>query len=103
HVDSIAEVCRERDVTIGIIATPAQGAQAVCDLLVSAGVRCILNFAPVALQVPAEVEVRKVDLSVELQVLAFHVARRHVTEHPPGVNGHGLVNGHGVNGTAVPR
>lgn len=106
HVDTIAEVCRERGVTIGIIATPGQAAQAACDLLVSAGVRCILNFAPVVLQVPAEVEVRKVDLSVELQVLAFHVARRHVAEHPPAVLEHaanGSANGHGINGTAVPR
>ncbi|HEY4022289.1 MAG TPA: redox-sensing transcriptional repressor Rex, partial [Pseudonocardiaceae bacterium] len=51
-------------------------AQVVCDRLVSAGVRCILNFAPVVLQVPDDVEVRKVDLAVEMQILSFHVARR---------------------------
>ncbi len=61
-----------------MIATPAPAAQGVCDLLVRAGVRSILNFAPVVLQVPDEVEVRKVDLAVELQILAFHVARRHL-------------------------
>jgi redox-sensing transcriptional repressor len=75
-VRSIPTVCRERDVTIGMIATPGPAAQGVCDLLVQAGVRSILNFAPVVLQVPEEVEVRKVDLAVELQILAFHVARR---------------------------
>ena len=95
HVDAIPAVCAERGVTIGMIATPGPAAQAVCDTLVACGVRCILNFAPAVLQVPREVEVRKVDLAVELQVLAFHVARRHVAEHLPvtGVNGHG-VNGH---------
>ncbi|GAB3545986.1 redox-sensing transcriptional repressor [Actinopolyspora lacussalsi] len=76
HVDDIPRVCAERDVTIGAIATPAKGAQDVCDRLVKAGVRCILNFAPVVLQVPEEVEVRKVDLAVEMQILSFHVARR---------------------------
>ena len=77
HVRDIEVVCRERGVTIGMIATPAPGAQDACDLLVRGGVESILNFAPVVLQVPDAVEVRKVDLAVELQVLAFHVARRH--------------------------
>jgi redox-sensing transcriptional repressor len=95
HVRSIPEICRERGVTIGMIATPAKAAQGVCDLLVQAGVRCILNFAPVVLQVPEEVEVRKVDLAVELQILAFHVARKNLAvEAAQAVNGH-VVNGAG--------
>jgi len=61
---------------IGVIATPAEAAQDVADRLVAAGVRSILNFAPVVLSVPADVEVRKVDLAVELQILAFHEQRR---------------------------
>ncbi|WP_424190102.1 redox-sensing transcriptional repressor Rex [Actinokineospora sp. G85] len=76
HIDDIPAVCAEREVSIGVIATPPPAAQAVCDRLVEAGVQCILNFAPVVLQVPDHVEVRKVDLAVELQVLSFHVARR---------------------------
>nr|WP_237710842.1 redox-sensing transcriptional repressor Rex [Saccharopolyspora spinosa] len=76
HLDDIVQVCSEREVTIGVIATPAQGAQEVCDGLVAGGVTCILNFAPVVLQVPEDVEVRKVDLAVEMQILSFHVARR---------------------------
>jgi redox-sensing transcriptional repressor len=103
HVRSIPRVCAERGVTIGMIATPGPAAQGVCDLLVECGVRCILNFAPVVLQVPGEVEVRKVDLAVELQILAFHVARKHVAgaePAAPAVNGHPL-NGHANNGTGV--
>lgn len=61
---------------IGVIATPAESAQDVCDRLVAAGVCSILNFAPVVLTVPEGVEVRKVDLAVELQILAFHEQRR---------------------------
>jgi redox-sensing transcriptional repressor len=76
HVDSIPAVCAEREVTIGVICTPVAAAQGVCDLLVAGGVRCILNFAPVVLQVPDHVEVRRVDLAVELQILSFHQVRR---------------------------
>ncbi|MEB3370305.1 redox-sensing transcriptional repressor Rex [Saccharopolyspora mangrovi] len=76
HIDDIVEVCSQREVTIGVIATPTQGAQEVCDRLVAGGVTCILNFAPIVLQVPEHVEVRKVDLAVEMQILSFHVARR---------------------------
>ena len=66
----------EHGVTIGVIATPADAAQDVCDRLVAAGVTGILNFAPVVLHVPDGVDVRKVDLSVELQILSFHEQRK---------------------------
>jgi redox-sensing transcriptional repressor len=74
--DTIEEVVAERGVSIGVIATPAAAAQGVCNRLVAAGVTSILNFAPVVLNVPAGVDVRKVDLSIELQILAFHAQRR---------------------------
>ncbi|MFN8172788.1 MAG: redox-sensing transcriptional repressor Rex [Candidatus Nanopelagicales bacterium] len=75
---------------IGVIATPAESAQDVCDRLVAAGVRSILNFAPTVLAVPADVEVREVDLAVELQILAFHEQRRldeaaPTTPYPPSL------------------
>ena len=76
HLEDIPRVCSERGISIGVITTPAHAAQTVCDRLVEGGVHSILNFAPVVLQVPDHVEVRKVDLAVELQVLAFHAARR---------------------------
>jgi redox-sensing transcriptional repressor len=62
--------------SIGVITTPAHSAQLVCDRLVTAGVHAILNFAPCVLAVPDEVDVRKVDLSTELQILAFHEQRK---------------------------
>ncbi|WP_308286247.1 redox-sensing transcriptional repressor Rex [Actinomycetospora endophytica] len=76
-VAEIPRICAERGVTIGVVATPAAAAQQVCDALVGAGVQSILNFAPAVLSVPGGVEVRKVDLAVEMQILAFHVSRRH--------------------------
>jgi len=72
----IEDVVDRFDVSIGVIATPAAAAQNVCDRLVAAGVTSILNFAPVVLNVPSGVDVRKVDLSIELQILAFHAQRR---------------------------
>jgi len=74
--DDLDAVVRETGVSIGVIATPGGSAQQVCDRLVAAGVTSILNFAPVVLQVPDGVDVRKVDLSVELQILSFHQNRR---------------------------
>ena len=48
----------------------------MCDRLVEAGVRSVLNFAPVLLNVPDGVDVRKVDFALELQILAFHEQRK---------------------------
>lgn len=75
HVDDLETVVREGRIAIGVIATPPQAAQEVCDRLVGAGVRSILNFAPAVLQASPDVQIRKVDLSMELQILAFHVQR----------------------------
>ncbi len=76
-LDSLDQVVREGSVSIGVIATPAGAAQDVCDRLVAAGVSSILNFAPAVLSVPDHVDVRKVDLSIELQILAYHEQRKH--------------------------
>jgi len=70
-MDELEDVVAATQASIGVITTPAEVAQPVCDRLAAAGVRSILNFAPVTLAAPPGVDVRKVDLSVELQVLAF--------------------------------
>ncbi|KQY60405.1 REX family transcriptional regulator [Aeromicrobium sp. Root495] len=69
-------IVRERGIAIAVIATPGAAAQKVADQLVAAGITSILNFAPAVVQVPDEVELRKVDLSIELQILAYHEQRR---------------------------
>jgi redox-sensing transcriptional repressor len=73
--DVEAVVDAER-ISIGVIATPAHAAQRVADRLVAAGVTSILNFAPCVLVVPDGVDVRKVDLAIELQILSFHEHRK---------------------------
>ena len=76
HLDELETVVKEHEASIGVIATPAASAQDVCDRLVSCGVTSVLNFAPIVLAVPETVDVRKVDLSIELQILAFHEQRK---------------------------
>ncbi|MEU2788421.1 redox-sensing transcriptional repressor Rex [Streptomyces sp. NPDC007100] len=76
HTDELEKIITDNGVSIGVIATPAGAAQQVCDRLVAAGVTSILNFAPTVLTVPDGVDVRKVDLSIELQILAFHEQRK---------------------------
>ncbi|GAB3130770.1 redox-sensing transcriptional repressor Rex [Microbispora hainanensis] len=76
HADELESVIKKRGVSIVVLATPATAAQQVCDRVIAAGVTSILNFAPVVLAVPDGVDVRKVDLSIELQILAFHEQRK---------------------------
>jgi redox-sensing transcriptional repressor len=76
HAADMPSIVKESDVAIGIISTPASAAQAVADRMVAAGIRSILNFAPAVITVPAEVSLRKVDLSIELQILGFYEQRK---------------------------
>lgn len=71
-----AAACRAARITIGVIATPERAAQRAADLLVDAGVCSILHFAPGRLSLPDHVELRRVDMALELQMLAFHESRR---------------------------
>src|SRR4051794_3536033 len=84
-VEELEDVVAATRASIGIVTTPAEVAQSVCDRLAAAGVRSILNFAPVTLTAPPGVDVRQVDLSVELQVLAFLGQQR--TDLPLSVQG----------------
>ena len=75
-VEEMPDLVKRHEVAIGMICTPAAGAQEVADRMVDAGIRSILNFAPAHINVPAHVSVRKVDLSLELQILAFYEQRK---------------------------
>jgi redox-sensing transcriptional repressor len=75
-LDELDEIVAEQQIAIAVLAVPASAAQAVCDRAVTAGVTSILNFAPVVLSVPSHVDLRKVDLAAELQILSFHENRK---------------------------
>jgi redox-sensing transcriptional repressor len=75
-VAELESVVAENGITIAVLTVPAPVAQEVCDRLVRVGVTSILNFAPVVVSVPPYVDVRKVDLAAELQILSFHESRK---------------------------
>lgn len=79
HVDDLETVIQRTRTNMVVMAVPAGVAQELCDRIVATGVSSILNFAPVLLQVPDNVQVRKVDMATELQILAYHAQR---AQHP---------------------
>ncbi|MCF8010015.1 MAG: redox-sensing transcriptional repressor Rex [Clostridiales bacterium] len=72
-IERFEEKVKEYDARIGIIAVPPKAAQEIADLMVDTGLEAILNFAPVALNIPDHIEIRNVDLSVKLEVLTFNL------------------------------
>lgn len=74
-VQELAAVLHRTRANMAVLAVPAGVAQKLCDELVQAGITSILSFAPVVLQVPDHVQLRKVDMATELQILAYHAQR----------------------------
>ena len=73
--DNLAEVVSKKNISIAIITTPADQAQVVADRLIGAGVYCIMNFAPIKLNVPENVKVENVDLSHALETLTYFAGK----------------------------
>jgi redox-sensing transcriptional repressor len=69
----LEDIITEMSIQIGIIATPPSAAQSISDRLTASGVKSILNLAPTVLKIEDDVSVRRVDLSTELGILAFHL------------------------------
>lgn len=76
HLDRLGEIVPQLQIRLAIIAVPAPAAQKVADVLVSAGVDGILNFAPVTITVPKQVQLEAVDLAIELEQLSFAVINK---------------------------
>ena len=74
-VDELSELVADRPGCIGIVATPAVVAQQAVDNFVAVGIGSILNFAPSVVKAPEGVNVRQVDLALELQILSFYAQR----------------------------
>jgi redox-sensing transcriptional repressor len=75
-IGELESIISANGITIAVLTVPGSVAQDVCDRLVAAGVTRILNFAPIVLSVPDHVDLRKVDLAAELQILSFHETRK---------------------------
>jgi redox-sensing transcriptional repressor len=92
-VSDLKNIVRDEKISIGVITTSSSASQAAVDALVEAGIRSILNFAPVVLSTPSSVSVRNVDLGVELQILSYFEQMRLETgsksENAPQLNSAG--------------
>jgi redox-sensing transcriptional repressor len=75
-IRQLRQVARRRRIRLVVVAVPAPAAQHVVDRVVAAGIKGILNFSPGALRVPSGVKLKHVDLTVSLESLSFHLARR---------------------------
>ncbi len=75
-VSQMADYIDQHDVSIGIITVPSEYAQDIADILVETkNIKGILNFAPIVLTIPEEIEVRDVDLTVNLEVLSYNIEK----------------------------
>jgi redox-sensing transcriptional repressor len=77
HINELEEAVQDTPagIDIGVIATQAPAAQGVADKMVASGIKAIINFAPITIEVPEDVVVRQVDLSVELQILSYYLQK----------------------------
>jgi redox-sensing transcriptional repressor len=81
-IKELRRVSKKEHLDIAVIAVPAQHAQPVVDLAVSAGIKAVLNFSPGALKVPPGVKLKSVDLTVSLESLSFYLAQGELDAHP---------------------
>ncbi|HDQ45669.1 MAG TPA: redox-sensing transcriptional repressor Rex [bacterium] len=72
-LDAMKDFVSRNRIQIGIIAVPDSAAQPVCDTMVAAGIRGILNFAPIRLKAPDEVVINNVYLQMELENVIYFV------------------------------
>ena len=74
-IADLKKIARRDGLSIAAVAVPEASAQRVLDLVVASGIKAVLNFSPGALQVPADVKLKSVDLTVSLESLSFYLAR----------------------------
>jgi redox-sensing transcriptional repressor len=74
-INDLKKISRRDGIRIAVIAVPAHAAQNVLNLVVASGIKAILNFSPGTLEVPPEVKLKSVDLTVSLESLSFFLAQ----------------------------
>ena len=74
HIKDFEKIAKKEKFDLGIIVVPREAAQGVADVMIKSGVKAILNFAPVMLDVPAEIELKNVDLSMFLEMLSYYMS-----------------------------
>jgi len=74
-IQDLKRLAKRDAISIAVVAVPKASAQRVVDLVIASGIKAILNFSPGALQVPPDVKLKSVDLTVSLESLSFYLAR----------------------------
>jgi len=74
-IHDLKKLVRTEGISIAAVAVPEASAQKVIDLVVASGIKAVLNFSPGTLQVPRDVKLKSVDLTVSLESLSFYLAR----------------------------
>ena len=72
-IANLEEAIRKDNIKIAMLAVPASSAQEVTDQLIKAGVRSILNYAPLSITIPPEVRVQYIDPSIHLQRMTYYL------------------------------
>lgn len=73
-VEEASQIILEQNIKIAMIAVPAENAQQVADTVIAAGVRAILNYAPINLNVPDNIHVQYIDPVIHLQRMTYYLA-----------------------------
>jgi redox-sensing transcriptional repressor len=73
HSSELAKIIRETGIQIAMIAVPGSAAQAVADQLVEAGIKAILNYAPISINVPPEIQLQYIDPVIHLQKMTYYL------------------------------
>jgi redox-sensing transcriptional repressor len=73
HPDDMAEVIQQEGIKIAILAVPIEAAQSVSEALVKAGIKAILNYAPITLFLPPDIQVQNIDPVVHLQQMTYYL------------------------------
>ncbi|MBE6346844.1 MAG: redox-sensing transcriptional repressor Rex [Lentimicrobiaceae bacterium] len=76
HIDKLTPIVERLNIKIGIITVPKESAQEVCDIMISAGIKVIWNFAPVHLEVPDGIIIKHENLAVSLALLTQKLYNR---------------------------
>jgi len=74
----LERVVKEQGISIGVVAVPPSAAQAVTDRIAAAGIRVVLNYTPVVVQVPEGVTLHNTDPVQELLHTLYYLSRREV-------------------------
>jgi redox-sensing transcriptional repressor len=74
NISELSRAAAERSIDVAVIAVPAQHAQAALDTVVAAGVKAVLNFAPVPIKAPADVKVKSIDLTTAFESLSYFLS-----------------------------